>query len=91
VSMIIHRCTTCQHPDQFHASTELDNTMGCSHGWCDTPRHVLGPPEVIPTWGPDSQPQENVIPPGTRLQGYPHTTCDCTPCRELYDSLAFAA
>ncbi len=91
MSMIIHWCTTCRHPDQFHASTEVDNTEGCGHGSCTVPKHVFGPPELIPTWGADGQPQENVIPPGTRLVGYPHKTCDCTPCRELYDQLAFAA
>jgi len=91
MSMIIHRCTTCQHPDQFHQSTEDGNHDGCCYSLCEALRHTFGPPELIPTWGADSQPQEDVIPPGTRVRGYPHKTCDCTPCREFYDQLAYAA
>lgn len=88
MSMIIHRCTTCQHPDQFHNSTDNGNHEGCSYGACEARKHEFGPPEVIPAWKPDGTPDETVIPPGTRIQGYPMPTCDCTPCRELYDRVA---
>jgi hypothetical protein len=91
MSMIIHRCTVCQHPDQFHSSTDDENHQGCSYGACSAPKHTFGPSEVIPTWGPDGALQEAVIQPGSRVQGYQHRMCDCTPCRELYDQLAFAA
>lgn len=91
MSLIIHRCINCHHPNQFHLSVDDDNISACSHDWCDTKMHRFGPPEVIPTWGPDSALQEHVIRPGSRVQGYPHKTCDCTACRDLYDLLSHAA
>lgn len=95
MSLIIHRCTACEHPDLFHNDTTDGNHESCSYGGCSARKHEFGPPEVIPSWSSDikgrSELIEEIAEPGTGIQGYPRKTCDCTPCRELYDRLSFAA
>lgn len=85
MSLIVHRCD-CGHPDLFHV------LGGCSYGACHSRLHNFGEPEVIPSWNSDiktkSEPIEEVAAPGSRIQGYPHKTCDCEKCRALYATVA---
>lgn len=91
MSMIVHRCD-CGHPDLFHSDRADGNHQGCSYGACNSRIHNFGEPEVIPSWDSDikgkSAEIEAVTAPGTRIQGYPHKTCDCADCHALYASVA---
>lgn len=90
MSLIIHRCTKCEHPDIFH--NPRDNS--CSHNQCRHGRHVpdWAEPEVLPTWRSDTgEPVEVVVEPGSTFRGFglvPQELCGCDDCRALWRSVA---
>jgi hypothetical protein len=87
--IIVHRCTTCQHPGFYH------QVGMCSSGFCPCTRTDLGPSETMATYrmGTVEEVQE-VVEPGaywnadsTGPAGSATRMCDCTECREVYDGL----
>jgi hypothetical protein len=85
VSIIIHRCLICSHPDIFKRGKV------CSHNQCREGQHQpkFGPSEVIPTFDGMGAPIASITPPGTRWVG--QELCGCEGCRALYDSLSGVA
>lgn len=81
MSLIIHRCTVCDHPDIFKRGNV------CSHNQCKKGQHrpSFGPPEVIPSFDGMGALISTITPPGTSWTG--QQTCGCEACRALYDSL----
>ncbi|RZQ60872.1 hypothetical protein [Amycolatopsis suaedae] len=94
MAVIVHRCTTCQHPDLFH-SDRADGTLGpCSYGLCREPSHAFGPPEILPTWRPatltgPAVPDPALTEPGTRGTGL-GALCGCEDCWALFHAHASA-
>ncbi|WP_410580258.1 hypothetical protein [Amycolatopsis sp. lyj-108] len=90
MAAIIHRCTTCTHPDLFHSERDEGNSGKCSYGACHASPHTFGPPEIIPTWSaggdPTSQakPDPTLIEPGSSGGASFGRTCDCEDCWALY-------
>lgn len=86
MSMIVHRCTVCDHPDIFKRGNV------CSHNQCKKGQHrpSYGPPEVIPTFDPLGAPIASITPPGSMWNGW-QELCGCEACRVLYDSLSGVA
>jgi hypothetical protein len=86
--IIVHRCTTCQHPGFYHRHGL------CSAGFCPCDNTVLGPSEIMPTYRMGTREEVlEVVEPGTYWNassdgpaGSATRMCDCTECRELYDN-----
>lgn len=90
MSLIIHRCTVCAHPDIWH---EPDNT--CSWGHCWKARHILtpGPSETLTTYTLNGATVTDIATPGTRFAGFGRGTvalCGCAHCRALHAALTGA-
>lgn len=88
MSLIIHRCDLCQHPDIWH--DRLGDT--CCFGQCRYGRHhlVAGPPEKLTTYTPDGAAVTRIEQPGNAFAGFGRGTvplCGCVLCRSLYGSL----
>lgn len=88
MAIIVHRCTTCTHPDAFHEDREDGNTDRCSYGNCTDKPHTFGPPEVIPTWVTSrpigaAVPDPGIAKPGSMPSPLPRL-CDCEACWALY-------
>ncbi|MFF0146002.1 hypothetical protein ATK36_0489 [Amycolatopsis sulphurea] len=88
MAIIIHRCTTCTHPDLFHDDREDGSTGGCSYGCRTAGPHTFGPPEVIPTWIATrpigaAVPDPVLAEPGSHRRPLPRL-CDCADCWALY-------
>lgn len=87
MTLIIHRCTVCAHPDLFHGTGNR-----CSHGTCGHGRHPLtpGPSEPLMTYGPTGAVITTLVQPGRRFTGFgraPITTCSCADCWDVYRSI----
>jgi len=90
MSLIIHRCTTCQHPDIWHGA---HHEHICCFGHCRYGRHdaIPGPSERLGTYTPDGRAVTRLEPPGTRFAGFGRGTvnlCGCSQCWTLYARLA---
>lgn len=88
MSLIIHRCVVCAHPDHWHD----DTTDRCCWGHCQTGRHWLspGPSEVLTTYTPHGDTVTRMEPPGSAFPGFGRGVvrlCGCTRCHALYASL----
>lgn len=85
MSLIMHRCTACRHPDFFH-----DTAIGdCSYGHCSAGRHTFtpGPSETMVTYTPAGEFVRQCTPPGTRHTAFGRggfDTCSCRQCWRLY-------
>lgn len=89
MSVVIHRCKTCQHPDYYHNLGSRE----CSYNWCGQARHTFapGPSEVIPTFDKRGQVQPVMHAPGTVMHqwGYgARPLCDCDSCVLLAERTA---
>ena len=84
MSYIAHRCTKCGHPDSWRRAT-ITGPENCSCGCRCTP----GGSEVLPTWKPNGQPSEEVVPPGDR-ERLTFPTCGCDSCKALHKQLTTA-
>jgi hypothetical protein len=86
MSLIVHRCTLCQHLDIHHSGTE------CSVGWCTKGPHApqLGEPYVMPTFDTTTGDLVTTIAePGSVYRGFgpvPLTVCGCERCHALYEA-----
>lgn len=79
MSMLIHRCDDCTHPDFFHTPE-----WNCSHGCCPCRNDNFNPePEAIPTFDPWTLALiEAPMKPGQRMA--PNIKqCECERCTEL--------
>lgn len=90
MSMIIHRCTSCTHPEEWHSSAD------CMFGFCRCSKVDPGEPEVIPTFYVGSQDQVPTLhAPGSMPFGeryHPGTrTCACDACQQEYARLGGVA
>lgn len=88
MSLIIHRCTICGHPDHWHGT---DHT--CCYGHCRFGRHDVrtGPSEAFTTYTPDGVTVARIEQPGTAFRAFGRGAidlCGCPSCRALYASLA---
>jgi hypothetical protein len=89
MSLLIHRCTHCGHPDYFHKGS----VGNCSYGGCE--KHCARPqldpePEVIPTFKWDGRRSVEVLeitPPGSGWgpANMPVKLCSCDRCWEVYN------
>lgn len=91
MSLIVHRCTECGHPDIFHRGNE------CSYAQCHVGRMgrhepQWGEPEVLPTWRAETgELVEQLAEPGSVFRGFglvPEELCGCEECRALWRSAA---
>lgn len=87
MSLIVHRCIPCGHPDIFHRNGE------CSYAQCHVGprgRHEpqWGSPEVLPTWrNGDGAPVDELVEPGSTFRGFgqvPVELCGCDSCAAIY-------
>lgn len=84
MSLIIHRCIVCEHPDIFHRGTD------CSYSQCHMGRHKpqWGEPEILPTWKQETgEPVELIAEPGSIFRGFglmPADLCGCDACVALW-------
>jgi hypothetical protein len=106
VSILIHRCTRCGHPDIFSSvqpgywQDVRYNTRAadCSHRWC---RSCVGvgcvydpEPEEIPTWDSRTGALEPLHEPGSvlnRSAGSALPICGCERCRDMHAELTEGA
>jgi hypothetical protein len=106
MSILIHRCRRCGHPDIFSGvqpgywrEVRYDNRAAdCSHRWCKTCVGIgcdYGPePEVIPTWNTRTGAPEPLYEPGSVLNGSAGSAlpiCGCDECRATYAALTVGA
>lgn len=92
--MLIHRCDSCGHPEEWHAERD------CSYGLCrcaKTTRQVNPVPELVPRFDQLTRLRvETVCPPGTPPFGdyyFPSKTrtCACDACQAAYAELMSGA
>lgn len=91
MSLIIHRCTSCQKPDYWARGGTIasgrtvngkqpaaEQRRGCCRnaGWSD--------PEIVPTWGQDGQLEATLIAPGQPAPGGARA-CGCDDCVALFE------
>lgn len=89
MSLIIHRCAVCGHPDIFHDT----HGRGCCWTQCRIGPHtpLPQPSELLRTYTPDGDAVARVEPPGSAFGGFGRGTvdlCGCPGCEALYASLA---
>lgn len=99
MSILIHRCTRCGHPDIFAGCRDWSNVVpqtraaDCSHRWCRTcvgVGCVYDPePEEIPTWDSKTGALEPLRTPGSRMNsgGSVVPLCDCEECHAAYTAI----
>jgi hypothetical protein len=99
MSILIHRCTRCGHPDIFSGVQDWSNVTpqtrdaDCSHRWC---RPCVGigcvydaQPEGIPTWHSKTGALEPLRAPGSRMNssGSVVPLCGCEECHAAYTAI----
>ncbi|AKU17286.1 hypothetical protein VV02_17890 [Luteipulveratus mongoliensis] len=88
MSVLLHRCRTCQHPADWHDGRNRGYTSCscCNAGSADPdPEPVVQPTFASPSGGP-----EPLLRPGTaRNEGTMHATrtCACQRCQAVYERL----
>ncbi|GAA4059662.1 hypothetical protein [Actinomadura miaoliensis] len=87
MSLIMHRCTNCGHPD-YRRHRNDDGTLGrCDCGCRCTP----GPSELAPTWDTAGRRVESIAEPGTKAgRSNGIKTCGCDDCKALFTKLTAA-
>jgi hypothetical protein len=90
MSLIIHRCQRCTHPDFFHVAAQE-----CSWGHCRAGRHAFlpGPSETMPTYDHAGKVTTTTVVPGSVYTGFGRgriDTCGCGECLALYASRGLA-
>ena len=89
MSLIIHRCQECEHPDIFH------NGSNCCAGHCRLHVPVYREPEVMQTKLMHGKAVvEEIAQPGTKFTGFgalPLDLCGCDQCVALYNELTGAS
>lgn len=88
MSLIMHRCTDCGHPD-YRRPVEGAGRRAVCDGSCSC-RCTPGAPELAPTFDLAGQRVERVIKPGDKLYAG-LTMCGCKACKALYAELTGAA
>lgn len=81
--MLIHRCTTCQHPQSWHRDRD------CSYGacTCSTEKATVNPqPESVPTFEiATGRLITELCSPGDRACS--EKTCACDACVSVYSEM----
>jgi hypothetical protein len=93
MSLIIHRCAVCAHPDIYH---DGDRARSCCWTQCHIGPHVMlpAPSELLTTYTPDGAAVARIEPPGTAFRGFGRGTvdlCGCANCEALYASVTGGA
>lgn len=94
--LILHRCTTCNHPDYWQDQQGSKSIAGSKvngkaapvgdRRTCCRPSGRWGPPESAPRWDAAGKPVATVLAPG-EMQGGNSRTCNCDDCWALYREL----
>jgi hypothetical protein len=91
MSVIVHRCSVCGHPDYWArggtipAGRRVDGkAVGADQIRRCCTRATFGDPEIAPTWDADGQLETALIAPGEPAPGGARA-CACDDCRALYE------
>ena len=87
MTLIVHRCTHCHHPDVHHTGPHE-----CSWGHCRTGPHDFAPgtSEVLMTYGPTGDVITTVACPGEPYGDFGRFSfrpCACDDCWDLYRAI----
>lgn len=87
MSLLVHRCTRCQHPDvwgfSYHGECSYGGCRTCSHGRCTPdPEPVV----LLTRHAATGEPNDVLVTPGGRWKtgGNGIKTCDCGRCRQVF-------
>lgn len=87
MSYIGHRCI-CGHADIVHnRHPKQPADTHCEITRCPCAAQRGSKPELLPTYGIDGQPIEQITQPGEKILGS-ITTCTCAGCKALYREAA---
>ncbi len=85
MSVIVHRCRGCGHPDIWHVAAG-------GQTYCDLSERfhvpVWGDPEVIDTWSYSGELAPLRVPGSPLGAGFHRAACSCSQCQELYREMS---
>lgn len=84
--IIIHRCTTCHHPDLWTPMDGHGRRIKCTASRCPCTQCTPGPSEAMPTYSITGRVIETCTCPGDNVRGI-GASCGCPGCKKLFEQL----